>query len=423
MSKSLISFGLAKNFRSLISILNGLLISIILVNNFSVEIASEWFFIANIAALFMVSDLSLSTSIARINSTAIAMGSVDKANAYIANALSILVLTATAMSLLFWLNYDNISSDIDHLNELFIFVLMISILQGPLKIFDGILLSKLYLNRQIVCDLIGGLIKLSTLIYYYHSMRNDIQSLGIIYFGSSLFVSLLKVYVSRQASNLYFDLSINKIRDLAQYSAAAFTMSAGNTLTRQIFLLVAFYLVSAEDYVLINLVYLFYFNTYQIQTTFLSAIGPVIVDAKVKLNSIELNQRTSQFLKYTKVISLSIFALLIIAFYPTAKFFYNYDTVSILTITATLLIGNVVFLFTYSSLIYRSALNYMSLHWFVSKAEFLINFIILVLSVIMLKYTELSTSVVVGFCLISPMILRSFVGYGKKFSEVVERDL
>lgn len=419
MSRLLIQFGFLKNLRTFIAVLNGLLLSVILVNNFSSDIASEWFFIANIAALFVISDLSLSTSIARINSTAISSGDIDEANDYVANSVALLTVFTIVISLVCYLAYNNIKADVNYLKELVIFVLMISVLQVPLKICDGILISKLYLNRQIACDLIGGVIKLSALIYYHLSLDQNIQFLGFIYFGASLLVSILKLIASEQSRHIYLNLKVQKIRYLIEFSLASLIMSSSNALTRQIFLIVAYYLVSAKDYVFINLVYLFYFNMYQVQTTFLSAIGPIIVNAKAKFENIGVTESTSRFLRYTRIICIGVFVLLITIFYPLVTFIYRNDEINFLFITVLMVSGNVLFYFTYSDLIYRSALNYLSLHWFVSRAEFFINSAALILAVIMLSSSQIDVSLIAGVCLLSPLIFRSLAGYRAKFDEVL----
>ena len=185
-------------------------------------------------------------------------------------------------------------------------------------------------------------------------------------------------------------LSIPKwdiFREIYDVSCASFLFTFANLAVRQALIFIGFYYISAEDYVLLSITFLFYLNMYQAQTIFLSMVGPTAAQKRELVKVSMMHQELKKFTIATGKMCILISIALVLFVYPLLRFFYLVEQIQAVSILILLLVGNILFFLTRDLFVYRSALNYLSEHWLVAKTEFIISTI----AVLCVSYLLLST--------------------------------
>ena len=128
-----------KLIRSFLAVLNGILITGFIVRNLSDDIASEWFYIINLSAIFLLMDMGIPNAVSRLNSTNHSLKNEIKAYQVTQKSIFILLILSLVflliIGLLTFLNFIKIK----YLTTIFFIAIGSTAILIVLKIYDGIL--------------------------------------------------------------------------------------------------------------------------------------------------------------------------------------------------------------------------------------------------------------------------------------------
>ena len=410
-----------KLIRSFLAVLNGILITGFIVRNLSDDIASEWFYIINLSAIFLLMDMGIPNAVSRLNSTNHSLKNEIKAYQVTQKSIFILLILSLVflliIGLLTFLNFIKIK----YLTTIFVIAIGSTAILIVLKIYDGILTSKLQFTENVACDLVGGFVRLISVSVFHLLPTFNFTVFAILYFLSFILASFCKVMLSGKNFSKTIKSDMAVVKDIYDVSYASFLLSLSNLIVRQLLVFIAYYFLTADQYILLSITFLFYLNMYQAQTIFLSMVGPKAAYERGTGTTSKMHFEMQKFDQATGIMCIIIAVGLCTFTYPILRYFYLLDQLPSVSIVILMLAGNFLFYLTRDVFIYRSALNYLSYHWLVSKTEMTISFLSCLICVTYLNFAyNVDYLIFASIAILGPLIFRCFSNYKSKYFHVIK---